>query len=77
MRLTDEQIDKLAGKLVHSSQNVFRVAEKMFGVEVEDEVFDQLQKVGKIFKCEQCDQWLPIADLEKNFDELCKECAGA
>lgn len=76
VKLTDEQIGKLTDKLIHSSRNVYTLAESMFGVKVGDEVFEQLKAgEGGIFKCDECNEWLPNDMRDQGMEcDFCYEC---
>lgn len=75
MILTDEQVEKLADALIDTGKNVYGVAKQMFDVEIDDSVFEQLEKQAKIFKCDNCDQWLGTDYESPDFYEMCEACA--
>lgn len=72
--LTDAQIDQLAGRLCSTQLNVYEVAKAMFNVRTDDTLFDRLEKVGRVFKCEECGFWLPITDKDRSIDNACATC---
>ena len=75
VKLSDDQIGKLTDKLIHSRQNVYQLAESMFGVYVGEEVFEQLKAGdGGIFKCEECGEWLPVSEEDKSTTDWCSQC---
>jgi hypothetical protein len=74
--LTQEQIKELGNKLYDTTQNVYRVAERVFGVEVGDEIFDQLQEHAELQKCEECNFWKGCGQMEPDFISTCCECAA-
>lgn len=76
MTLTDEQVNQLADEIIDGNRNVYREAERLFGVEVSDEVFDQLEKIAGIFKCDDCNQWLAKAYKDMGLESTCTVCSG-
>ena len=74
--LTEEQIRALGARLENTRYNIFVVAEEMFGpdVSIEDEVFEDLATVCRVFKCEVCERWLSTMDKAECSDELCVDC---
>lgn len=71
--LTDEQLTTLGQTLLNTTNNVYRVVESMFGIEVGDEVFDGLERVAKMFKCDECNVWMPLTNRADGFD-MCDSC---
>lgn len=74
MNLTDEQLIKLAEALLHTGNNVYRIAERMFGVTVESSIFDSLSEVADIFQCDECGIWMSIDDKSDGRVECCNDC---
>jgi hypothetical protein len=71
--LTDEQVDQLRSCIEGTQQNVYALAKRLFGSEVEEDVFEQLEKAGA-FKCETCNFWQPLDCRSDVADDLCSEC---
>jgi len=75
MKLTDDQIKKLADQLIDTCSNVYRVAERMGeGVVINDDDFDRLEKLGGVFKCEECNRWKSLSEKDRSVDCMCVEC---
>lgn len=54
-KLTPDEIKLLSDKLVDTTKNVYYVGEAMFpDAVIDDSTFDDLQKYGDIFKCDNC-----------------------
>lgn len=75
--LTDEQADQVAYRIAQTTLNVFTVAGEILGRKLDldenDSVYKQVEEVGKIFKCAECNVWR--ADSEKGSrDDCCVEC---
>ncbi len=71
--LNDKQVDELAKKLHGTRSNVYSLAQQMFNQEVGEEVFEQLKTIGKIFRCELCDEWKTLdCRIGKN-SEICTD----
>lgn len=78
-RLSRKDIETLAGILVDSNKNVFVEINRVFGnVLVGVEIFTQMQRIGGIFKCEHCDFWLGMLQLDRTTSaHVCKKCMEA
>lgn len=76
MSLTKKQYIELADKLLGTSQNVYILASRLFGCKsFDDEDWDQLKKIGGVFKCEQCDEWMLVKEEEdKHVADMCRDC---
>ena len=70
--LTDNQIKELAKVLLLNGGNVYNVVQRQYGIKVGEEIFDQLEKVGDIFKCEECNLWMENVD---GLDGICHSCS--
>lgn len=71
--LTTAEVRQLGDRLLTTSANVYHVAESLFGRSVEDDVFEQLEKIG-IFKCVECNTWSLTSDRAYAGAETCAEC---
>ena len=71
--LSDKQIEQLGNSLIDTGKNIYLVSQAMFGIKADDDTFDRLQKISKIFRCEDCSQWLPIGDMVPDF-QVCGSC---
>lgn len=77
MALTDEQISRLAERLLGTGQNVYGLSLAVHGEEFRDEDWARLEAIGGIFKCDECNQWLPVsAKCADVGDSLCEECVN-
>ena len=76
--LSEDQVAVLANKLCGTASNVYSLVRAMFaGVEVGDEVFEDLEAWG-LFKCEQCNVWqLVNEERDPDFVDTCRDCANA
>lgn len=74
--LTTAQLHELAATLRDTRQNVFVVAKKLFGVDVDvdDGVFDKLTAVCDLFKCDECGCWADTDEEDRN--GICVPCAA-
>jgi hypothetical protein len=74
--LTDDETKRLADALLRPpSKNVYTTAAEMFfGYEFTDEDWDRLKNVGGVFKCQECNQWLPTDAEDKYVHDICEEC---
>jgi hypothetical protein len=73
---TNEQILAIGDKVLGTRSNVYFVAKAILGHEIGEEIFDMLEKVAGIFKCEHCSMWLELNCREKGF-EMCSDCLDA
>lgn len=57
--LSDADLKKLAETLIDTSGNIYSLARTMFGaaVQVNDRTFERLEKLERIFRCEECSVW--------------------
>jgi len=74
---TPEQLDQIAKLLLGTTQNVYRVAERVLGTPVEEEIFDELKEHSNIFKCEECNEWMHVSNKDRALDGLCTACVDA
>lgn len=73
--LSDDEIKTLAGQIDGTKANVYRTCTRMFGIpDVDDVIFDRLEAVAKIFKCESCDWWMPVWKQDSAVKGHCGEC---
>lgn len=73
-KLTDDQIEKLGDRLIDTSNNIYRVAKTLYpDCVVTDDDFDRLRKLGRMFKCEECNRWWPTSE-ESDIPETCSDC---
>jgi hypothetical protein len=56
--VTDEQLSQIADRLIGSTLNVYHVAKGITGHDVGEEIFAMLREKHKMFKCEQCCEWM-------------------
>jgi hypothetical protein len=76
--LTDEQAQQVARRIYDTSNNVYRIAEEILGRKLNDEgeaVYEQVEKVGKIFKCSECNIWKSDSEKCEWRDDCCIECS--
>ena len=73
--LTEEQIERLRLRLEGTRLNVYQAVRDLAGREVEDEIFEDLNAAG-LFKCEECNVWLPLDEKDPAFFDMCQECAA-
>lgn len=77
MKLTDLQIKDLADKLIDTSNNVYRLVERHYkGAEFDDDDFDRLEKLGGVFRCEECNRWMSTGEKDASVDCMCVECVN-
>lgn len=75
--LTDAEIDQLAAAVHATTQNIFRAAERMFpGRKFRDKDWDRLERIGKVFKCDECNEFLTTDCKAVGFESCCESCAG-
>jgi hypothetical protein len=67
------ELRQLSDRLLGSSLHVYRTAEKMFGREFGDDIFDDLKVHCGLQKCEECNEWKLSDQFERGF-ETCSEC---
>lgn len=76
--LTDEQADQVANQIAQTASNVYRVAEEILGRKLDsnetDAVYEHVEKVGKIFKCSECNIWRATSEVGDR-DDCCVECS--
>lgn len=75
--LTDDQLKQLSDKLIDTSINVYTLALNMFGLTFREEDWDRLEKVGEVFKCEQCSLWLSTDVKDDSITGMCTPCVDA
>jgi hypothetical protein len=77
MKLTYEQMDKLANHLLETTDSVERGLE-VIGLEpanyFEDDVLDQL--ADRVERCQNCEWWCEPGELADDDDDLCGLCAN-
>lgn len=73
--LAEDEVQRLKRALSGTWQNVYDVAERLFGTEVGEVVFNQLHTAG-LFKCDGCDTWMSTQHLSDGLGEMCEDCAG-
>ena len=73
--LTADQLRQIERKLVHTSRNIFTVAENVAGEEITDpdNLFDAMTNQG-ISKCEDCNTWKFMSEMTCWNKELCEDC---
>ena len=77
MRATKQELDAIADALRDTQQNVFNVAARIPGRELDgDTLFDELREECGLFKCEECNTWKDIALETPDRDNCCVECDG-
>lgn len=75
MKPTDKQLSALADKLIDTSSNIYLVAKTMFPkVKITDADWERLEKIGKIFKCEECNLWRGMSLKVPHLISTCVEC---
>src|SRR4051812_22432903 len=81
LKLTHELLDVLAKRLVGTTHNVYHELIAVVGlnqsesaVATGDEIFELLEKVGRIFKCEECGLWLSIDQRDRSIEGMCTSC---
>lgn len=70
-------IKQLAEHLLKKGGNIYHVAAS-FNIDAAlgDKLFDLVKEQG-VFKCEQCDSWLPVAQRDTHMSgDLCVECVN-
>jgi hypothetical protein len=67
-----DQLKAIAKAIENTSNNIYRVAERIAGRKVGEEIFDQLRKEAGLFRCENCNIWQPVAN--ESATEWCDEC---
>jgi hypothetical protein len=80
--LTDTQFKELGEMLVHTGRNIYTVVRSEYGVQADDELFDELYAKEKVFRCENCNTWKPIGEHDqdpppKDLNDLigfCSDC---
>jgi len=72
--MTQEQLSQLAERLDGTQQNVYRLTEQLFNVEVGEEVFTELHEKCSLFKCEECDTWKRTGEESEFREDCCIEC---
>ena len=75
MALTDEQFKALSDILIDTSKNIYYIVEdEPFNHDdFTDDDWQKLKKIGKLFRCEECSMWKPIAD-ESDTSDHCIDC---
>lgn len=78
-KLTSENVLRLAERLCGTQQNVYRVCESMFRFTPGEEIFDLLESTkgpdgDGLFKCENCDEWKPTCDKDRDIQGFCASC---
>ncbi len=73
--LTDDQLILLANKLRGTRNNVYTLVKTLFRLDVTDSVFDQLKETAKLFKCEECNEWMDLQSREPELvSDICRDC---
>lgn len=76
--LTDDQAKEVAQKLLANGGNVYRRVESILGRPLDDPeidaVYEQVEKAGGIFKCNECNGWFEVTDRCSWRDDACVEC---
>lgn len=66
-------MQQLGKKLVGTGGNVYAATQELFGLKVDEDVFDDLEKTPGIFRCVGCPQWLEVRELSQ-IDKHCRDC---
>ena len=74
MKLPDWQISKLADELVGTRGNPYEVAKHLFGVMIDNTVFEQLEIEGDIFRCVECNVWQCTDMQSYDGSSYCVDC---
>lgn len=72
--LTKDQAVELADKLRGTSNNIYHLAKRLFGLEVDDTAFDLLRAEAKLFRCEQCSEWQDLEEETAGVRDQCQDC---
>lgn len=70
-KMNDTDLKALAAKLIDTNKNVYEVAKSM-GFAFTETEWAKMEKQEKLFKCEECNQWLPAT--ENVGSEICQIC---
>lgn len=73
-RLTDEELKTLADSLSGTSNNVYTACAHLFNVDFQEAQWKRLEKIGGLFKCEDCEQWQSLSKRDKEIDYACTDC---
>lgn len=73
--ITDEQVADLRSTLLGTCINIYHLCRQRFSIDVDDEFFDRVKKLAKVFRCEQCSEWLDVeADEDRAISGWCTGC---
>lgn len=75
--LTDGQVKKLANTLEGTRWNVYTLAKSMFKADVGEEIFERLQAVANLRKCEECNLWKYGSEFYDKVSIICNGCLDA
>lgn len=70
-KLTKTQIKQLGERLVDTTGHVFHVAQALFGISLDQSIFERLEKEFGIFRCVECSVW---KDADNRQGDYCDEC---
>lgn len=67
--MSEDQLRELAELLADTSTNIYRLCKSEFGLEADDDIFEDLAREHNLRKCIECSLWreFPLGDL-------CDEC---
>ena len=72
--LTKNQAKKIAASLVGTRKNIHTVMQGLVGRGAQDEDWETLEKVGGVFKCDECSMWLRTDEKANGHESTCQEC---
>jgi hypothetical protein len=77
MALNREQCFNLAERLHGTTGNLYKIAESVYGIEINDEDFDAIKSHALLFRCEQCSTWTPVDEEDSFMKGMCTQCVDA
>lgn len=70
---TPEQLKQLASILIDTSKNAYTEAETI-GFTLDDAGWEAMEKQEKLFRCEECNNWLPDESRSYPGSHFCDDC---